>query len=183
MNVNGISTTNQVTELNALSSLTSNTTTDSTDTSSIGDAAVPHMSGPGKLMSKLAQLKSSDPSQFQSVVSDMASKLKDAAAQATGQQATFLTNLSNKLTDIANGGDISELKPGAAGAAGGSAPGGPQGAHHGHHHHHGGGGMASSDSSSDSSSETSLQSTLASVFGELDTALGGSTASSSTQSA
>lgn len=184
MNINSVSSTDQ---LSALGSVSDQTTTNSPSSlpppgAGIGDAAVPHMSGPGKLMSKLAALKQADPDKFQATVSDMASKLKDAAAQATGPQAQLLTNLSNKLSDIANGGDISELKGG--GAPGGGQASGAQGVHHGgHHHHHGGGGglggVGSSSTSSDSS-ENSVQSVAQSVFGELDAALNSATSSNST---
>lgn len=174
MNVNGISSTDQISQVNALSSGSTNNANrpSSMPPPGIGEAAVPNMSGPSKLMSKLAQLKAADPAKFQSVVSDMAQKLKDAAAQASGPQASFLTNLSNKLSDIANGGDISELKPQGAGATG--AADGTQGAHHGHHRHHAGGAGAAG-----SSDENTLRSTLDSVFGELDAALNGSSSTSS----
>jgi hypothetical protein len=171
MNVSSISASDQISQINALTSNASNNT-DSTPPPGIGEAAVSNVSGPGKLMSKLSQLKASDPAQFQSVVSDMAQKLKDAASQASGPAATFLTNLSSKLSDIANGGDISELRQGPGGAAAGGA----QGAHHGHHHHHAGG--AGSSSSSDDSSGTSVRSTLDSVFQELDSALQGTSGTS-----
>ncbi len=109
MNVNGISSTDQISQVNAPSAGSTNGANrqSSMPPPGIGEAAVPNMSGPSKLMSKLSQLKAADPAQFQSVVSDMAQKLKDAAAQTSGPQASFLTNLSNKLSDIANGGDIS----------------------------------------------------------------------------
>ena len=176
MNVNGISSTDQISQVNALSSGNTNSTNrqSSMPPPGIGEAAVPNMSGPSKLMSKLSQLKAADPAQFQSVVSDMAQKLKDAASQTSGPQASFLNNLSSKLSDIANGGDISELKPQGGAAAGAQGAQGAQGAHHGHHHHHAGGAGASSSSGQDS-----MRSTLDSVFGELDAALSGTSQTTS----
>ncbi len=176
MNINSVSSADQVSALNQVSNQTTNTPS-SLPPPGIGDAAVPQMSGPGKLMSKLAALKEADPSKFQSVVSDMAAKFKQLASQATGPQAQFFANLSNKLGDIAHGGDIAQLAP-----SGGAQAGGPHGAHHGgHHHHHGGGGLGGVGSSSDSSdsSESSVQSVAESIFGELDSALNGATSSSS----
>lgn len=180
MNINGISSTDQVSALTSVNSQSATNRASSMPPPGAGDAAVPHMSGPGKLMSKLAALKQADPDKFEAVVSDMASKLKDAASQATGPQAQFLTNLSDKLSDIAKGGDISELRPPAGGQGGGT-----QGVHHGGHHHHGGGGglggVGSSSDSSDTSGD-SVHSVVQSIFGELDSALNGVTSSSSSSS-
>jgi hypothetical protein len=176
MNVNGISSTDQVSALDTVSNPTATTRPSSLPPPGAGDAAVPHMSGPGKLMSKLAALKAADPEKFQTVVSDMAAKLKDAASQATGPQAQFLTNLSNKLSDVASGGDISELRPQGGGQASGA-----EGVHHGgHHHHHGGGGLggAGATAGSSDSSGDSVHSVVQSIFGELDSALNGVSASS-----
>ncbi|HTQ04365.1 MAG TPA: hypothetical protein VMI54_10930 [Polyangiaceae bacterium] len=182
MNINSVSSTDQISPLTQLTGGSTTSQTDSTPPPGIGDAAVAHMSGPSKLMSKLAALKADDPTKFQSVVSDMASKLKAEAAQVTGPQAQFLTNLSNKLSDIANGGDISELR----GPAGGGQAGGAQGVHHGgHHHHHGGGGGgvgSSTSSSSSSDSSDSVHSVVESIFGELDAALNGQSSTGATAS-
>jgi len=181
MNINGISSTDQISALTSVNGQTSTTRPSSMPPPGAGDAAVAHMSGPGKLMSKLAALKEADPTKFQATVSDMAAKLKDAASQATGPQAQFLTNLSNKLSDIANGGDISELRP----QAGGGQAVGVQGAHHGgHHHHHGGGGLGGVGGSSDGSdsSQETMHSVVQSIFGELDSALNSATSTSSSGS-
>jgi hypothetical protein len=65
-------------------------------------------------MSKLSQLRDSNPAQLSQVVTSLASGLRDVAAQDTGMGAKMLTALASKLDDIARGGDISQLGPAAA---------------------------------------------------------------------
>ncbi len=85
-----------------------------TTTSGAGDGATRSVSGPAQLMSKLSQLRDSNPAQLSQVVTSLASGLRDVAAQDTGMGAKMLTALASKLDDIARGGDISQLGPAAA---------------------------------------------------------------------
>ncbi|MBN9118979.1 MAG: hypothetical protein J0I06_07435 [Planctomycetes bacterium] len=82
-----------------------------------GDSA--RISGPGQLFSQLQQLQSQDPTKFKQVTADIATQLQTAAQQATGHQATFLTNLADKFQTASTTGDVSALRP----------------PHHGHHAH------------------------------------------------
>jgi hypothetical protein len=79
-----------------------------------------------QLLAKLQDLEQSDPAQAKQVLSDMATKLRDQAGQATGEDASRLTAMADKLQKAADTGDLSGLGP-------------SKGAHHGHHH---GGGKA-----------------------------------------
>jgi hypothetical protein len=70
------------------------------------------LSGQGQFLSKLQALQASNPQKFKDVLSQAASDLQTAAAQAgnTAQGQSF-SNLATKFQDVANGGDISQLKP------------------------------------------------------------------------
>ncbi len=166
------------------------TTTDSSPDSSLASAissgssttqaASVDISKPGELFSKLQKLKAQDPDKYKQVVSDLADKLKTAASSATGKDQEVLNNLASKFQDAANGGDLT-LGPPANGA------GSPKGAaaayaqnssstqqglsgvghHKGGHHHQ---------------PSAAVQQAFKSISGEVDTALG-ATSDSSSQSA
>ena len=84
-----------------------------------GDKA--SMSGIGQVMSKISDLESTDPAKAKQVLQRIASKLTDAAGQATGDQATHLQELAARFTKAADTGDLSGIQP-------------PKGGH-GHHPH------------------------------------------------
>ena len=66
--------------------------------------------------SKLQQLQSSDPAKFKEICADIAEKLK-AAAQQLGDTpgGKMLSDLAAKFESAAQTGDVSQLKPPAAG--------------------------------------------------------------------
>jgi hypothetical protein len=72
------------------------------------DATITELSGPAQLMSRLSQLRDSDPEQFTQLVSSLASQLHEAAKQDSGLGGT---EFASKLEDVAHGGDISKLEP------------------------------------------------------------------------
>ena len=79
-------------------------------TRGIGDATSTGVSEPAQLMSKVSQLKQADPEQFKQVLSTLASDLRDASSQSSGLGAKMLASLANKLDDVADGGDVSQLQ-------------------------------------------------------------------------
>ena len=83
-----------------------------------------------QVMQQLQQLQTSNPAEFKQVMSDAASQLKTAAAQATNPaQATFLTDLSDRFQKAADTGNLSALQP--QNSASGTYV---RHGHHGHHH-------------------------------------------------
>lgn len=117
------------------------------------------ISGPGQFFSEMEQLSQQNPAEFQAVAAQVATTFQNAASQASGPQAQFLTNLANMFSQAAQTGVLQP--PQAAQGASGSQ-GTPQaqaaqttaavppvqgmqanessgGAAHRHHHHHGGG--------------------------------------------
>lgn len=79
-------------------------------TRAIGDATSTRVSEPAQLMSKVSQLKQADPEQFKQVLSTLASDLRDASTHGSGLGAKMLANIANKLDDVADGGDVSQLQ-------------------------------------------------------------------------
>jgi hypothetical protein len=69
-------------------------------------------SNPAEFFSKLKELQETDPEKFQEVVSGIADKLEAAAKDEDLSSAnSMLSDLAAKFRDVANGGDISQLKP------------------------------------------------------------------------
>lgn len=205
MSTGGIDTTQLTSSLYSIGSLSSTQTigqtanlsnlstgTQSVDTDGDNDqAASVNISKPGQLFSKLQKLKSEDPDKYKQVVSDIASKLSDAARSATGDDQKFLTGLADKFQKAANG-DDSALQPpqppqgfsqnvqalysqnnqnNGSGDPLQQALSGTTQKSGGHHHHHGG-----------PSADT--KKTLDSIFQEIDTATSDtSTASASATTA
>ena len=160
--------------------------TDGDTSGSTGPAASTHISKRGQLLSKLQQLQQQDPAKFKQVVTDIATKLQDAAKSATGDQQKFLSDLADKFQK-AESGDLSGLQPPAKSANGAAAlyqqntqnaqsanqsvtTQTTQSGKHGHHHH--GGGQSGS-------AQSGAQQTLTGIFAELNSALGVSTTSGS----
>jgi hypothetical protein len=103
-----------------------------------GPAATASLSTPGQLFGELQQLSQQDPAKFKAVAAQLATNFQNAASQASGPQAQFLTQLANQFTQASQTGTL-QPPPGAQGAQGAQGVGGAAGGHH-HHHHHGGGG-------------------------------------------
>ncbi len=114
----------------------------------MGGAATAAISTPGQFLSEMQQLSQQNPTEFKAVAAQVATSFQNAASQATGSQAQFLTNLANQFSQAAQTGSLQAAQGGAAQgpqAASASQAGGSAGAHH-HHHHHGGGGGAAQSS-------------------------------------
>jgi hypothetical protein len=87
--------------------------------SGCGGTGSASMSKGAQFLNQLQQLKQSDPDKLKQVLSDISSKLQDAAKQAIGTQADALNKLADKFQQAAQTGELSKLQP----------------QHHGHHHH------------------------------------------------
>ena len=100
--------------------------------------ATANISGPGRMFQQLADLGQSDPTKFKAVLSDMASTLRADAQKATGDEASRLSQIADRLDKASQSGNVADLLPQrpAAGAQGAQSG---QHAHHGHHHHGSGG--------------------------------------------
>jgi len=122
-----------------------------------GAPATTSISGPGRMFHELSQLSKSDPTKFKQVVSDMASSLRADAQNATGEQATRLSQLADRLDKVAQSGNLSDLAPQRS-----SGSQGAQHAHHGGHHHHGGAVMNDLESAFSSAMGTDSTSTSSS---------------------
>ena len=118
MSVIGIgSGTLHISSTSAAQGVGSRQTSSDSDTASVldslggsGSAATTDISKGAQFASKLQQLKSSDPAKYKATLTEAASKLRDAAKTATGDEGKFLNTLADKF-DKAAGGDDSALQP------------------------------------------------------------------------
>lgn len=70
------------------------------------------MSNPAEFFNSLEELQESDPEKFQEVVSSIADQLEEASEdEDLSSASSMLSDLAAKFRDVANGGDISQLKP------------------------------------------------------------------------
>jgi hypothetical protein len=115
------------------------------------------VSGIGSLMSQLEQLSQTDPAKFKQVTAEISDKLKTEAGQATGQQAQFLSQLSDKFAQASQAGNMSRLEP----------PKHAGGHHHGAHHAHA---ASQSQGSTPDSVESIIESALQDVSATTSTA-------------
>ena len=74
-------------------------------------AATPRISKAGDLMQKLQKLLEQSPSSFEGMMSKLADELKSAAAKANGQDASFLSKLSDGFAQAGTQGSLSPLQP------------------------------------------------------------------------
>lgn len=113
----GISGTSSIASLSSVSFASTQTTQ-----AAASDGDTSHVSKMGQLMKQLQDLEKSDPAKAKQALTQIASKLNDAAASATGplggDDAQHLKDLAAKFSDAAQSGDLSKLEPKA-----------------GHHHH------------------------------------------------
>lgn len=76
-----------------------------------GGAAQVQLSKPGELLKKLSDLQQSDPAKFKEVVQQISDAFASAAKDATGDDATALSDLADKFAQAAQSGDMSALRP------------------------------------------------------------------------
>jgi hypothetical protein len=69
------------------------------------------MSKVGQSLSKLEELASSDPDAFKELTAEISERLKDAASQATGQEAEFLTSMAEKFATASAEGTTTAIQP------------------------------------------------------------------------
>jgi len=110
-----------------IDALTTNqtTTASSATTGSASTTDSTQLSPMATLLNQLQQLQQNDPTQFKSVMSNIADTLKADAQNATGPKAQHLNDLADKFSQAAQTGQMPDLQP--KGQAQGAA---------GHHHHH-----------------------------------------------
>jgi len=80
------------------------------------------LSRPGRLISKLSQLRDSAPDQFKQAVSTIASELRSVSEQDSGMGAKMLVDLANKLDQAANDAEESAPRPRSSQAQVGDYP-------------------------------------------------------------
>jgi len=135
--------TNQLDPLGSLAAAQPSTTS---QTGVTGQDSV-QVSKTAEFFQQLRQLETQNPAEFKKELSDIASKLKNAAQQESDpSQSSFLNNLADRFQKVADTGDLSALKP-------------PQ-ASQGHHHHHGSSGLSAQ-----------TQETLATIFQDAENTL------------
>lgn len=84
----------------------------STITSSTTKSDSLDLSKPGEMYSKLQELAKSDPEKLKQVCADIAQKLKSASESDSGSGSNkMLSDLAQKFQNVADGGDVSQLKP------------------------------------------------------------------------
>ncbi|MBS2039836.1 hypothetical protein JST97_32930 [bacterium] len=116
-------------------------------------------------MSQLQKLQQQDPAKFKQFMAQEAAKLKEAASQASGQDASRLAKLADKFQQSATSGDLSAFQPKSVvqTAASQGVQAYQQAQAQAHHHHHGGGEKAGG----------AMQQALSSLSADLASALGG----------
>ena len=143
-------------------------TSSSTDVGTVGAAVTPTaaegvappvggtpsaaISTPGQLFSEMQQLSQQNPTLFKTAAAEVAAVFQNAASQASGPEATFLSYLANQFNQSAQTGSLqspqstqvaqtTQTDPMAQVVQGPQSPGSSAGAgiHH-HHHRHGHGG-------------------------------------------
>jgi hypothetical protein len=135
MNINTIGSSATIDALSALNSSSNSGATSAALGISSSPASSTTVSKPGELLNKLSQLLQQDPAKFKAVTQQISDELKTAAQSATGNQASFLSKLSDDFAQASSSGSLSALQPQHSAPQGGAV--------HPHHHgggHHGGGG-------------------------------------------
>jgi hypothetical protein len=111
-------------------------------------------SGFAQLLSALQQLQAQDPSQFKQVASQISNQLQGAAQQqGSSTQGDALTSLANQFQNVANTGDLSQLRLS-------------------HHKHDSGYGSNGQPTGSSSTSNSDLQKLFGDIASEVNSALG-----------
>ncbi|MCE5200874.1 MAG: hypothetical protein ABFD54_09835 [Armatimonadota bacterium] len=83
----------------------------STSSSSVSLADSLDLSKPAEIYSKLQELAKSDPEKLKEVCAKIADKLSSAAEESSGGDNKMLSDLAEKFQNVAEGGDVSQLKP------------------------------------------------------------------------
>jgi hypothetical protein len=174
MNINGIYGNSAASQVANIGSVSPSTTSPASPTSTSGAAATATISTPGQLFGELQQLSQQDPSKFKAVAAQLASTFQNAASQASGPQAQFLTQLANQFTQASQTGTLQPPQ----GAQGSQGAGGAAGGHH--HHHHGGGGGGGGISSLIGGASSSVDTAYQSALSIVSQATGSSSSGSST---
>ena len=121
-----------------------------------------NVSQPAELFSKLQQLQQTDPDKFKQVLTNIAGELQSAAKGKSGFEAQTLSDLATKFQNVANGGDISQLKPPSSSNSDQYTQQGAVSTKHHHGHHHG-----------TSGNQTDIKQVMSSVLDELNKAVSG----------
>ncbi|QTX31833.1 hypothetical protein KAR29_10905 [Aminithiophilus ramosus] len=98
---------------------TTATTSGSETQSTTGTTDEVGISSFADLMSKLKDLKETDPEAFTTTVTDLAADVREEAASSSGMSADKLNELADSLDTVAETGDLSALQPKAPQEQGG----------------------------------------------------------------
>jgi hypothetical protein len=144
MNINSLYESLATTSTSNVGAVSPNSGRKSSIPPAMGGAATASISTPGQFMSEMQQLSQQNPTEFKAVAAQIAKSFQNAASQASGPQAQFLSNLANQFDQASQTGTLQPTQGTQAGQAtqGGqgaatSQGSGATGAHH--HRHHGGG--------------------------------------------
>jgi len=80
-------------------------------TSAIGQSESAEFSNPAMMYSKLQELAQTDPEKLKEVCAKIAEQLQSASEEQDGFQSNMLSDLAEKFQNVADGGDVSQLKP------------------------------------------------------------------------
>jgi hypothetical protein len=124
-----------------------------------------------RCLRQLQQLSQQNPTEFRAVATQLATNFRNAAGQASGQQAQFLSNLANQFSQAAQTGQLQPPSGTSSATQGSAAPtqaansgaGQAVGGHHHHHHHGGGGAIQQAFQSAQSILQQALQGTTSST--------------------
>ncbi len=158
MNINSLSGSLAYAPTTSIDGLSSSNTTPSVVPPSTQSAATASISTPASFLSQMQQLSQTNPTEFKAVAAQVATSFQNAADQASGTQAQFLTALANTFNQAAQTGSLQPAQSaqsaqasqtvqaalGAQGVQAAGQAGASSGAHHHHHHGHGGGSSAQS---------------------------------------
>ena len=166
MTINSISGLTALDQTNVVAPSASSTSQAGTsETSAIAGFSV-SMSQMGQLMNQLSSLAESDPEQFKKVTAEIAQQLTDAASQQGGPGADVLNKMAARFEKASQSGKAADLTPQA------NAP--HKSGHHSHRHYVDAS-SATTETQSNSSGMPSPVQTLESI---IQSALSGTTASS-----
>lgn len=69
------------------------------------------ISGRAGLIKELSQLRQSDPVKFESRMNEMATRLRDAAKNRSGDEAASMNAMATRISEASKSGDLSALRP------------------------------------------------------------------------
>ena len=130
MNIHGLTTGLPTSEVDAIGGPKGGREPAPPPADEIGPAARARVSDMASFMAELSALKDSDPEAFKAKLNDLSSQAREAAYRTSGEPAKRLSRMADKLTEVAQSGEVSALQPpppGAGRPGRAAGHGGPQG--------------------------------------------------------